>query len=146
MSGKQTSLSYGGYEIVQRPYTGTHDKIESMGFTVDTAYVVTDEFGDFALPLVQQWFWTPSDAKAAIDAVNSFKPRDKHQSARHSMAGIAHRFTQAIAHRLNFMAVFLAIEKIRKECVMARDFDDNPREAIEKILGDLATKIEEKKP
>lgn len=146
MSGKQVSLSYGGYEILQVPHTGLFDKSDTAGFNVDVAYTVTDDFGDPALPLVQQKFWSPADARAAIDCVNSFKPAGKNLPARRLQGQQAHRFTQAIAFRLNFMSVFLAFEDIRKECTMAADFGDDPREAIEAILNKLMSKIEEKKP
>jgi len=146
MSGKQVSLAYGGYEIVQVEHRGLHDKSDTAGFDVDVVYAVTDELGDPVLPLVQQTFWTPGDARAAIDCVNSFKPTGKHLPNRRVLGQQAHRFTQAIACRINFMTVFLALEEIKKECTASADFDENPREAIEGILGKLFAKIEERSP
>lgn len=131
---KQASVAHNGFEIHQKSYTGTFDKYESKGFTVDTVYVITDDFGDFTLPLNQQNFWSPSDAAQAIDCANHLQKTLG--SLKKWPTSAAHEFNVMLCYRRKFWHVYDQIQEIRAACHEARDFGDDP---TEKILGILNT-------
>ena len=139
MQGEQTSYAYEGYEIVKRPYNGTFEKHESLGFTIDHSFVVVDDFGDHTLPLLQQNFWSPIDAKMAIDAANHLL--SKTPNKRWEPSTKAHEFNIMLCYRRNFWHVYDALQKIKKECEESIDFDENPREAVLRILSNLRAAV-----
>ena len=131
----QTSFEYKGFDIHQKPYAGTFNKHESLGFNVTQAYCVTDEFGDFALPTSQQTFWSPSDAAQAIDCAEHLRKRIT--GLKKWPTTVAHEFNIMLCYRRRFFHVYDQLQRIKDECIAARDFDDNPREKIIDILNTL---------
>lgn len=131
----QVSFEYNGYEIQQDQHHGTFSKVESMGFTVNTVFKVADEFGDYALPLNHQLFWSPSDAAQAIDC--ALYMQKKIGNLKKWPTTAAHEFNIMLCYRRKFWRVYEAIDRIKGMCIDARDFDENPREKIIDILNVL---------
>lgn len=119
---------YKGHTIAEVPFEGTFDNYESYGFKVDKAYTVVDELGE-PLPILQNLFWSPSDAAQAIDAVNWLTARvDK--SVTRWPPTVVFEHNQMMGYRRNFALVFETLKAIEDMCREARDLDENPREAI----------------
>lgn len=101
---------------------------ECMGFPMRHAFKVIDEF-DEALPTVQNLFWTPQEAAAAIDFVvqrgGKWKPAYNHD------------LNMAIAYRRNAIDVYACVQAVRQVLHDARELDDNPSTEIEGILSGL---------
>lgn len=115
MAGKQTSVDYKGYSIVQMPHHGTFNNYESMGFEVDVCYGVQDDFGEFTLPTLQQKFWTPGDAAAAIDTIALFESQKKVQGKKWPTT-VMHEFNVVINYRRKWHVVMATIAKLEKMC------------------------------
>lgn len=128
----QRSTMYRGHSIVQNQYHGLHEKMETMGFTVERAYVVTDELGQPTLPTVQQWFWSPFEAKRAIDFVDWAKANI---NVRKWPTTVAHEYNVMINYQRHFDQVYIAIQEVRKMCRSELEWGDNP--AVKKILERL---------
>lgn len=116
MAGKQTEFAYkAGYNIVQVQHHGTFNNYESMGFEVDQAYVVKDDFDEFTLPTLQQTFWTPGDAASAIDTVLRFEAVHKKQRAKWPTT-VIHEYNIVINYRRKWHVVMASLAKIEKMC------------------------------
>jgi hypothetical protein len=129
MTKEISEVEYRGRRIVANAYTGAFDKSDTMGFNVPVAFVVLDEFDDPALPLIQQWFWTPHDASAAIRFVDWVTPRIA-KDKKNWPTTIAYEYNMMVAYRRNFDEVYGAIKEIEKMCIDARDFDDDMTAAV----------------
>lgn len=126
-------IEYQGRRIVANAYTGAFDKSDTMGFNVPVAYVVLDEFDDPALPIIQHWFWSPHDAKCAIEFVDWIEPRVS-KDRKNWPTTVAYEYTQMTAYRRNFHKVYAAIKEIEAMCESARDFDENMTDDVLKRL------------
>lgn len=134
----QTEVTYRGYRIVLLPYNGTFDKSDSMGFDVPAAFAVLDDFDEPALPYSHHWFWSPWDARNAIDFYEWVKTViDKKKWP----TSAQHEFNLMLAYRQKIPAVFMAVHDIRKIMRDARDFDENPAKKIEDSLVLMETEI-----
>ena len=105
--------------------------VDVYGFKPTSGFVVRDDMGDYVLPIGMQWFYTPYEAVAAIEMVEYAKPP--------TTPTFEYGLMQA--YRRNWWMVFVAIDKILKLCVEARDFDDNPGEEIYKELHALRQNV-----
>jgi hypothetical protein len=128
----QRSTTYRGNLIVENQYHGMHQKIETMGFTVERVYVVTDELDQPALPLVQQAFWSPWEARRAIDFVEWAK---QNVNERKWTTSIAHEYNVMVNYQRHFNHVYTTIQEVRKMCRSELEWGDNP--AVKKILERL---------
>ena len=128
----QRSTNYRGHVIVQNQYNGLHQKVETMGFTVERAYVVTDELDQPSLPLVQQWFWSPFEARRAIDFVEWAK---ENINARKWNTTIAHEYNVMTNYQRHIDHVYITVQEVRKMCRDELEWGDNP--AVKKILERL---------
>jgi hypothetical protein len=134
----QTEVNYKGYRIVAQTYTGAFDKSDSMGFDVPVAFSVLDDFDEAALPLIHHWFWSPWDARNAIDFYEWIKTTiDKKKWP----TTPAHEFNFMLAYRRKIPAVFRAIHDIKKLIAASRDFDENPAQAIYDRITLMETEI-----
>lgn len=123
------NVDYKGHVIQEVPYSGTPGNYESYGLEVNKAYRVVDDFGDDTLPLLNNVFWTPADAAQAVDAALWLESRvDKAKATWPST--VTFEYNQMMAYRRRFYAVYQALSEIDDMCQSARDFDENPREAI----------------
>lgn len=123
----QKEVEYKGYRIVAQTYNGAHDQSDTMGFDVPVAFAVLDDFDDAALPISHHWFWSPWDARNAIDYYEWVKTTiDKKKWP----TTAAHEFNFMLQYRRRVPAVFAAIHDIKKLIRDARDFDENPAQAI----------------
>ena len=123
----QKEVEYRGYRIVAQKYTGAPGHEDTMGFDVPVAYVVLDEFDDPALPITHHWFWSPWDARNAIDFYEWVKTTiDKKKWP----TTAAYEFNRMLQFRRRPWACFAAVHDIRKLIAAARDFDENPAPAI----------------
>ena len=127
-----TELPYRGRLIVQKPYKSQFD---CMGFDVPVVYHVLDpDFGDNALPTLQDKWWSPLDAIQAINFCDLIMPDMK--GPKWPTTAI-HEYNIMLCYHRNFDHVFHTIQKIKKACRDSRDFDDNPRDEIERLLAHL---------
>jgi hypothetical protein len=134
----QNEVSYKGYRIVAQEYTGAFDKSDSMGFNVTTAFVVLDDFDEQALPMAHHWFWSPWDARNAIDFYEWIKTTiDK----RKWPTTASHEFNFMLQYRRRVPAVFAAIHDIKKLIADAADFDENPAQAIKDRISLMETEV-----
>lgn len=127
MTKEISEFEYRGLRIVANAYTGAFDKFDTMGFNVPAAFVVLDAFDEPGLPIIQHWFWSPWDAKNAIDFVEWVKPTiDKKKWP----TTVAYEFNLMIAYKRNFTHVFTTLKDIEKIVREAISFDDNPAQAV----------------
>lgn len=107
----QTEIQYKGERIVQNHYNAQHESIENMGFPVNRAYVVMDEFDEPSLPIIEQWFWSPIDAMQAIDLC---KWAEKFFNFKKWPTTIAHEYHVLMAYKRHIAQVYITIRDVRK--------------------------------
>lgn len=129
MTREISEIEYAGKRIVATKYVGAFDNIDTLGFNVPVAFVVLDEFDEPALPLTQQWFWSPHDAQAAIRSVDWLTARIDKTKHRWPST-VSHDYNQMVAYRRNFDHVYAAVREVEQMCLDARDFDEDVREAV----------------
>lgn len=130
----QNDYEYKGLSIVQNDYHNLHGNIDTFGFTVNQAYVVTDEMGDPGLPTIQQWFWSPYDAIVAIDLSEYFKARVPQKKW---PTTVAHEFNIALCFRKKFGLTYIALREIEEACKDADSMGEDAGPAVLKILDSL---------
>lgn len=136
----QKEMQWRGERIVQVPYTvQPFNKADAFGFTVKEAYVVRDGLDEPCLPLSQQWFWSPGEAIAAIEMRDTLAPLIRGPKW---PSTVMYEYNLMVTYRRNFHHVYDALVRIRKACDESRDFDENPRAEIEKILHALRQNIQ----
>ena len=134
----QKELLYRGFKIVAQEYEGAFDKSDTMGFDVPAAFVVLDaDFDEPVLPFTQHWFWSPGDAKSAIDFHLWFKTVNTSKWP----TSAAHEFNAMLFYRRRPAAVFAAVHDLHKIIAEARDFDENPAKKISDRLALLETEL-----
>lgn len=134
----QKEVNYKGYRIVALEYTGAFDKPDTMGFDVPAAFAVLDDFDEPALPYSTHWFWSPWDARNAIDFYEWVKTIiDKKKWP----TSAQHEFNFMLAYRQKIPAVFIAIRDIRKIIEDARDYDENPSQRIADRIALMETEV-----
>lgn len=104
---------------------------DAWGFTTDRGYVVLDEFDEHVFPIGQHWFYTPYDAAAAIELLDSALPEIKTAQPHTTFTyeyGVMRRY------RADFGLTYKALVDIQNKIDEAKQFDDNPTQAIADIL------------
>ncbi len=132
-------ITYRGYRIVQVDAPKELDKFECMGFTMPKAFQVLDDF-DEPLLIVPQYFWSPTDAIAAIEMVDTILPERK--SKRWPTTAV-YEYGLMWAHRRMFWFVYHTLNQIRNELKKAREWDENPTEKIEGLLTCMRVAVSE---
>lgn len=127
----QSEVSYKGLRIIAQGYTGAREKPDTMGFDVPAVFVVQDDFDEPALPVHNAWFWSPWDARCAIDFCEWVKTTI---DLRTWPTTPEYEFSWMLGFRRNPHLVFEALHDIKKIIAEAKDFDENPSQAITKRL------------
>lgn len=140
MTQNISEFDYRGLRIVATKYNGAYDKSDTMGFDVPVAFVVLDAFDDPALPIVQHQFWSPWDAKNAIDFVEWVKPTI---DAKKWPTSVGYEFNLMIAYKRNFTQVYATLKDIENICRDSFAFDENPAQAVLDRLKLLGTAVAE---
>lgn len=121
-------VAYKSYRIVQTndpEWLGYGTTPE--GLLVPYVLVVLDEFDDLALPIGMQVHYTLLEAKAAIDIRDIVFPL---KAGPTWPTTALHEYAVFQSYRRNFPRVMEALARIKKSCVDAKDFDDNPGEDV----------------
>lgn len=121
----QSEVTYRDYRIVRQEYTGAHDKSETMGFDIQYCYAVLDELDE---PMTYRRFWSPWDARNAIDFF--LWHRETFTSKYTKVYSPDYDFGQLLCYRRRIPLVYQAVHAILTTCQDARDFGDNPSEAV----------------
>ncbi len=130
---------YHGYRIVEQKYNGAFDKSDTMGFEPNVVYVVLDDFDDPILPFSHHQFWSPWDARNAIDFHEWFKAE---RGKRYFPSTASHDFNYVMQYRRRPNAVYAAVQDLKKIVRSARDFDENPSQAIMDRIALLETELQ----
>ena len=136
----QTETQYRGYRIVAQKYTGACDRSCFLGFECERVFVVLDEFDDNALPFNHHQFWTPWDAKMAIDFFEWLKTTI---DLKKWPTTPAYEFNRVMAMHVRTPEVFMAVQRIRQALRESADFDENPTRAVADILAALEQSMHE---
>lgn len=125
-------FEYRGYRVVQTDdpamLTAHPDK---WGFVPSQAYVVINAFDEHVMPIGMHWFYTPDDAVAAIEMLDTILPQIKEGQA---FTTLLHEYGVMRAYRREFAEVYRTLLNIKAKIDAARAFDDNPAEDIDKEL------------
>jgi len=117
----QTEYEYRGM-IVRRVKNETQT---CLGFKVDYVYQVVDEFDEPAIPaILEQNFWSPYDAKVAIDfshAYGSFRKARRHPIPETQ----AYEFSRLQAMRRHIVEIVCALEDLRDKANDANEFGED---------------------
>ena len=107
---------------------------DKFGFAVDRGFVVLDSFDEHVFPAGVHWFYTPDDAVAAIEMLDSVLPtiKETQPATTHT-----HEYGVMRSYRREFWQVFLALVKIQQKVDEAAQFDENPADDIRTILHTL---------
>jgi hypothetical protein len=110
---------------------------DKWGFTTDRGFVVLDSFDEHVFPAGVHWFYTPEDAVAAIEMLDTVLPtiKEAHPSTHTYEYGVMR------SYRREFWQVFLALVKIQHAVDEASQFDENPAVAIREILHTLRQNV-----
>lgn len=114
-----TEVEYRGWRIVE-----VDTDIEAFGFRMTRAFAVKDEFDD-GLPMSHQMYWSPGDARQAIDFVI-----DVFKLSRKWLTTHTHEFNIAMCYRARFVEVYAAILKVKNIIDDAREMGDDPSRDI----------------
>lgn len=123
-----------GYEILHTTDPRFIGQVDVYGFKPTSGFIVRDDMGDYVLPIPMQWFYTPYDAVAAIEMMETAAPDSP-----------VFQYGLMQAYRRNWWMVFGAMNKILDTCIDARELDDNPREDIYQILHVLRQSVAQSK-
>lgn len=124
--------------IVQVDYKGP----DCYGFKMHTAFEVRDEFDEPALPVVQHQFWSPADAIAAVECCDIVAPK---MIGKKWPSTVQYEFNLMLLYRRNHDLVYDALRRIREAVQQARDFDENPSDAILGILNGLHATMDQRR-
>lgn len=132
--------SYRGYRIVQTddPAVVGSKFPDKHGFTIDVGFVVMDEFDEIVFPVGLHWFWTPEDAIAAIELLDTILPTIKEGTP---ATTLLYEYGVMRAYRREFWHAYHALADIQKMCDDAAAFGDDPREDIVKRLHFLRQQV-----
>ena len=121
-------VSFMGLRIVAQQYNGLFDNSDTMGFRVPAAFAVIDDFDEPALPLVQQWHWSPWDARNAIWFCAWYK--EHIIPGRRWKDSQSWKFCDLLEYRRKPHLPFAAVQDIKKIIAESADFDENPAKLI----------------
>lgn len=139
----QKEMLWRGDRIIQVDYTvQPFNKCDAFGFTVEKAFIVRDDMDEPCLPIAQQWFWSPSEAIAAIEMRDVIAPGLRGPKW---PTTVAYEYNIMTLYRRNFDMVYRAIQQIRKAIKDASDFDENPAKEITNILNMLHQNMHERR-
>ncbi len=99
-----------------------------------------DELDDYVMPIGMTWFYTADDAANAIEMMDSVFPDIK---AAQPATTLMYEYGLMRAYRRTFARVYQTLGKIKTICQEARDFDDNPGEAVISQLELLRVSVSE---
>lgn len=134
----QTEMRHRGYRIVQVDKPKHADTFTSHGFEMAQAFEVLDDYDDPILP-VPQYFWSPRDAIAAIEMVDTVFP-DRKGSKWPTTA--AHEYSLMQAYRRQFWFVFHVLKTVMPRILRdAKQWDENPTAQLESELVKLHTNV-----
>lgn len=129
-------MEYRGYRIIQTDDPAwLASGADSYGFTNTCVFVVFDEFDEPALPVGLMSHWTIHEAIAAIEMRDTVLPEI---NAGKWASSALFEFNLLRARRRHAWRTHLTLTRLRKLCVDAQEFDDNPTAAILKELDDQA--------
>ena len=131
---------YRGYRIVQTddPKVVGQPHPDKWGFTIDTGFVVLDEFDENVFPVGMHWFYTPDDAASAIEMLDTILPTIKDRSP---STTLLYEYGLMRTYRREFWHAYSALVDIQKTCDDAAAFGDDPREDIVKRLHFLRQQV-----
>ena len=119
---------YRGWRIVECDID-----VESMGFRMTRTFRVLDEFDD-PMPINHGSFWSPADARQAIDFVEDVF---KLMRGKKWPTSKTHEFNLAMAYRSQFVAVYETLQKIKKAAQDAQEMGDDPSADVLRLLDTL---------
>lgn len=114
-------VEYRGWRIVE-----TETDQEASGFKMTRVFKVLDEFDD-PLPITHNAYWSPGDAKQAIDFVLDVFEMTRGKKWPTTQT---HEFNVAMAYRARFVEVYAAIRKIKTIIADAAEMGDDPSREI----------------
>lgn len=133
---------YRGYRIVctDDPNLVGQQYPDKWGFTTDRGFVVLDDFEENVFPVGMHWFYTPEDAAAAIEMLDTILPIIK---TRVPATSLRHEFFLMQQYRREFWSVYAALQKIDSACDDAQQGLDENRAAtnIKAILHNLRQNV-----
>lgn len=106
---------------------------DKWGFTTDRGYVVLDEFDEHVFPAGVHWFYTPDDAAAAIELLDSALPTIKESTP----TTFTYEYGVMRRYRAEFGLTYKALVDIQAAVDEATQFGDDPSEKIKTILHTL---------
>jgi len=138
----QTEMKWRGERILQVDYTPKND-IDCYGFKINQAFVVRDDFDDECLPTLQQWFWSPTDAIAAIEMRDLIAPEMK--AGKRWPTTVAYEYNQMTLYRRNFDQVYLALNRIKKTIAECDQWGESANAKVKDILTLLHQNMHERR-
>ena len=141
----QTECTYRGLRIVrvENPSTGKLSNGDSFGFDMPYAFRVLDELDCPALPTLQQLFWSPNDARNAIEMCEVMMADLR--GSKWTTTKI-HEFNQLLMYYRNFDLVYHYLMKVKKVCREAQEMDENPTKQLSDMLHLLHQNMFQREP
>ena len=127
---------YKGVRIVETLHRPEYKRFDTMGFDVGRVYAVVDEFDSPALPVIYHTFWSPLEAKNAID-ICEYLDKAVAEKRKRWPTTVTYEFTEALQYRNNFGQVFVALKQIEQMCLDAQDLGEDMTEDVLKALREL---------
>lgn len=133
-------VKYRDYRIVQTddPKVIGPGNPDKWGFAIGQGFVVMDEFDENVFPVGMHWFYTPDDAAAAIEMLDTILPIIKDRTP---ATTLLYEYGLMRTYRREFWHSYRALQEIQKACDDAATFGDNPREEIASRLHFLRQQV-----
>jgi hypothetical protein len=133
-------ITYRDLRIVQtddRRIVGSNHP-DRYGFSIQTGFVILDEFDDHVMPTGAHWHYSPDDAALAIEMRDTILPTLKeHQPA----TTFLFEYTLMRQYRRQFWHTYNALAEIQRALDNAKTWDENPAEKIQDIIHCLRQNI-----
>jgi hypothetical protein len=104
---------------------------DKYGFTIERGFIVIDAFDEIVFPIGMHWFYTPDDAVAAIEMLDTILPGIKEDQA---ATTLLYEYGLMRQYRKEFWYTYGAVVDIQRALDKAKTFDENPAETISKRL------------
>lgn len=115
-------MEYRDYRIIQTDDEHLVGQLDAAGFRLREGFVVRDAFDEPVFPIGMSWFYTPYDAIAAIEMLDTILPAIKEDQP---ATALQFEYGTMWAYRRAFHFPYFAIIKLRGMVSAAAAFGDD---------------------
>lgn len=132
-----TEFTYRGYRVIQTTDPAIiRQSPDEYGFVPSCGFIVRDEFDENPFPVAFAWFYTPHDAIAAIEVLDTVLPS---LAERVPQPTFTSTFMEMWRWRKDFWCVFAMVIAIENQAKEELALDDDPKSFAEAVRSRIHT-------